>query len=198
MRGGSWSLWLVNLTFSRQGAYKRKQRRFQVSKKCSFKLIIKWDSGWNLMLWSPSCLISPKSYRFLEKEATSPSLSEAMARFVLTNFNIVRRNVPWQHHWSVHTRSVKGARLIADAASLTATLAGHDGCYLSELSETRSAHIFICPPPTSLAPAARPLGVLWVFVCVTATACLFKADSIWHPCTMLLSPDIVADDSVMV
>lgn len=52
----------------------------------------------------------------------------------------VRRNVSF-HRW-VCVRSVKWGRLITDAAFLTV----HDGSYLSELSETRSEHIFICPP----------------------------------------------------
>ena len=68
-------------------------------------------------------------------------------------FNKFSRNVAWQQHRSARVRSEKWGRLIAAAASLTASLTGS---YLSELSETRSEHILISPPPsTTPAPAAR-------------------------------------------
>lgn len=70
----------------------------------------------------------------------------------------------------------KRERLIAAAASLTASLAVS---YLSELSETRSEHIFISPHP--LAPAARPVAHEFV-VGIYATPAHSR-------------PDIVADDS---
>lgn len=74
----------------------------------------------------------------------------------------------------------KWGRLISAAASLTASLAVS---YLSELSETRSEHIFIIPPLPPDHQLVRPVAHEF-FVGIYATPALSR-------------PDIVADDSPM-
>lgn len=90
-------------------------------------------------------------------------------------FWVCRRLISHRQHWEGMSpdngagqpvRAAKWGHLIADAASLTASLTGS---YLCVLSETRPEHIFISPPLYRTGSCSE--------------MCLLQADSIWHHCT---------------